>query len=269
MSEYAKKDDGEGLDELQGQPAPDGDVGEGEGGEGGKPEKKAAKPSDEVKLSKKEYEALQKRVAEADETAQYWAERAKPPEKAEKPEDEEKAADEPEDDGDVDKFVTDLTKSGLKALVNRGVLTKKEATEIIQREARKVTKELVAAEVKRVSTDAELVRQFPDLQNRESEHFKRTSSIYREMVEQDETLKRSPQALFLAARAAKAELAAEKPKGDSGRDARIRAQAGDRGGGRSHEEGDDDTSLGPEAQAVIAAFKIDEKGYRRHMERSR
>lgn len=272
MSELNKGE----ADDPKAQPAQAADTDAGDGDQGEQADTKppkSAKPPDEVKLSKKEHEALLKRIDEAEQASRYWHEqtKAKPEAEAEGKPESEPDDDEVKDDT-TDKFIDDLSKSGIAALVRRGVLTKKAAREIIEKEARKIAREVAQEEVgaasKRLTTDAKLVQQFPDLQDKESEHFQRTGAIYREMVADDPALKNSPGALFLAARTAKAELAAEgKGRSAGDRDATIRAQAGDRGGGRDTDVGGE--LIGPQARELIAAFKIDEAGYKRHMGRVR
>ena len=119
----------------------------------------------------------------------------------------------------------------------------------------------------------DLVTKFPELQDAESELFKATGKIYREMVEADPGLKRSPAALGIAAKQAKLtlDLAKKAALGDdnlaeSRRLQRIAAQAGDRGAraGATDFEGGDDDAIGPEAQRIIAQlarFGVTEKGF--------
>lgn len=263
MSELAKVDADVELDGSQ-VATDDSREDGGAEGEGGK----KAKPADEAKLSKREHEQLLKRLGELEQSERYWSERARAGEKPEAEPDDEPPPedDEPPADDTTDQFIEDLSKKGLEALVKRGVLTKKAAIEIIQREARKVAREVVGVETKKLATDAELIRQFPDLEDRESALFKRTGELFREDVKGDPTLRDSPRALILAARTAKAELALEsKGGGDDSRAARIRAQAGDRSGSRGFDE--DQDTMGPAAREIAERMGVSEKQFRAHRER--
>jgi len=150
------------------------------------------------------------------------------------------------------------TKRGVEALVNRGILTRKQARDLIREEAAKVAKDLIRNETKKLQTDAEIARQFPELQDQNSALFKKTGELFRSMVADDESLARSPKALLLAARAAKAELAAA--GNGSGEEERLRRIAqqggGDNARGAAFDSEADDT-LTPMQRKILAALNAD------------
>ena len=228
---------------------------------GGKPEKKEPNPLEE-RLAKLEKELAErdKRIQELAESERYWAEQARKAAEFDDDGDDE----EPEDDFGVeddspDKFVEELSEKGLEALVKRGVLTKREARELIREEAQRIAKQAIEAETRKLQADAEIVRQFPELQDEKSELFQHTAKIFKEMVAEDESLKHSPKALLLAARTAKAELAAS-GRGVGGEEDRLRRIA--RQGGGDHARGaafdaDDDDSLTPTQKKILEALNAD------------
>jgi hypothetical protein len=170
-----------------------------------------------------------------------------------------------EDDTDV---ADDFAANGIQALVKRGVLTKREAQEMMREEARRIAREEVERSRESLIRDAELARQFPDLADERSELFKRTQAIYHEMTQRDASLKNSAQTLPMAARLAKAELIAE-GRQDARQD-RITRQSGDRGySSRDGGFNDDGNELSPTQRAIIERFNasgeadISEDGYRK------
>lgn len=250
------------VDEVSGTPTNDANDSPDKGGDKGGDKSKGK--DDIVSLSRKEYEALQRRLDELAESERYWAERAKgakdsggdPVDEDDYDERDEEEDDEPADD-DPDKVLDEFSTKGVEALVKRGVLTKKAARELIRKEAEKIARQVVGMESKRLQSDAALLRAFPDLADESSALFKRTAEIFKADVARDPTLKKSSTALMLAARAAKAELEAEaraarRHDDEEDRLHRIRRQSGDRSRGRTDFDDDDDGDLGPEARELIA-----------------
>lgn len=227
---------------------------------GGKPEKKEPNPIEErLARLEKELAERDKRIEELAASERYWAEQARRAVALDDEGDDEPEEDFGIDDDSPDKFVEDLSEKGLEALVKRGVLTRREARELIRQEAQQIAREMIEAETRKLQTDAEIARQFPELQDESSDLFKRTAKIFKEMVAEDESLKRSPKALLLAARTAKAELAAA-GKGSASEEERLRRIA--RQGGGDHARGaafdaDDDDSLTPTQRKILEALNAD------------
>lgn len=167
--------------------------------------------------------------------------------------------------GDV---ADDFATNGIEALRKRGVLTKKEAKELMREEARKVAREEVERSRKSMIADTELLQAFPGLSDPKSELFQRTQEIYNEQIKRDPSLKGSSQTLPMAARIAKAELIAE-GRADARQD-RINRQSGDRSTGRGNsfdEEGSDELSATQrsilEKFNASGDFQISEDSYRK------
>lgn len=220
---------------------------------------------DRVAQLEKEAADKDKRIGELTESERYHFERSRQLAEAQD------ADDEPENKADEDQPIEDsadqtvdaFSTEGIVALVKRGLLTKKDAREIIVKEARRAAEEVVGVESRKLRTDAELVQKYPELNDSKSELFKRTGAIFREMVADDRDLSKSPQALLLAARAAKAELAAEtstasRDESEADRRKRIAAQAGGAGARGAGFNGDeDDEKLSPAQKKLIARFNAE------------
>lgn len=176
---------------------------------------------------------------------------------------------EEEVEGDI---ADDLAANGIEALRKRGVLTKREARELIREEAKKIAEETVNRSRAGMIADAKLAREYPDLADQRSPLFQRTQAIYQELVKDDPALGRSARTLPTAARLAKAELLAE-GKLDARQD-RINRQSGDRSSGRHVDFGDDEgDELTPNQREIIRRFnesgevEISEDGYRKRATR--
>ena len=222
-----------------------------------------------VTALEKDLAAKDRRIAELSESEGYWHGQAeaftksKPDAKDDddaEPETEEAVIDDSADEA-VDAFSTE----GIAALVKRGVLTKKLARDLIAKEARRAAKELVDVEVGKLhrqrqhdQADAEMVGKYPDLNDDQSPLFKRTGEIFREQTQADPILKRSPGALMMAARVAKAELVAEarvngKDANERDRVDRINGQAGG-AGTRGFDGNESDDKLSPGQKSIIDKF---------------
>lgn len=133
---------------------------------------------------------LKEQVAESTRTAEFWAERAKaaqPPPAApvRQPEPEEE-----EDDTDVLEAITTGGTKGLnKILKKAGFVTRDEAASMVETRAKALTKE------------NDLIGQYPDLKNSNSEFFKATALHYGELVKEG-----IPQTAAMSLAAEKAEL---------------------------------------------------------------
>lgn len=173
--------------------------------------------------------------------------------------------DDPEVDGDI---ADDFATNGIEALKKRGVLTKKEAKELMREVAREEAQHVVQKSQNSLIKDAEMAREFPDLQDNSSELFKRTQAIYRAEIAEDPKAASNPRTLYRAAKEARAELITEGKYGrvsqlrdDDGygdqRQRRIDAQSGDRSNrGRGNDRHmDDDDVLSPAQRSLIARFQ--------------
>jgi hypothetical protein len=257
------------------------DAGQPTGGGNDKAEGKKGKEDPTIIALRKENEELRKRTDELTNSERYWAEQARSAKKPkqEQPDVDPDEVDDEDDEQPLDKFIEDLTTKGKAALKKHGFVTKREAREMADRRAAKIARQIVDEERSKLSADAELAREFPDLQDRDSDLFKRTAEIYQKETEADPSLKKSNRTLMLAARQAKLELAvknAGKRRSDSEDDDdedvddaeqerldRVRAQSGDRGRRRSagFENGND--HLTPAEKQACKVFGISEEAYKK------
>lgn len=257
--------------------------------EGDAPGQPAAKPAkepvkDELGEVRRELADLRKRNAELSDSEKYWADRARAGGGA-------PADPEPDDETEVeeqseasqispDDFLDLLTKDGpeavAKELSKRGFVKKADVAKL----AESIAQRVVDRERGKITSDAKLISDYPELRDEKSALFIETGKVYRELVATDPKLHKSPATLLLAAKYAKQELAlragasrrpgqGEDPDDyrdrDDERTRRARAQQGDTGRGRGGPAERDDEDLGDEARQVIAMFAkagVDEKAYR-------
>jgi len=242
--------------------------------------KTASKQKDETTELRKELEALRKTNRELDENARYWSDQARGKKVDPDPDpnlEDESPLEEEEDpelaDDSTDKLIDDFSKKGLEALVRRGVLIKKNAREMIQKEAGKIAREIVALERGKMTRDANLVGTYPDLQNPESELFKETQKLYQAAVKKEPEARKSVLTLELCAQAAKAGLDAKRPsREEDDRLSRVRAQSGDHGRRRSAEFEEPEDAMPPQAREIMksfeqAGYEVTEENYKAHMPR--
>lgn len=258
----------------------DGKAGDGKDGKGGKDKAGA----DEVKLSRKDHDALLKQLEELKSSERYWADKAKADGAGGKTG---KGGKTDEDDDDAEpaeidpaKLIDELGSKGIKALRERGLITAKEAKELIRKEAAKIAGDLVAEAIgkerKHMAVDAELTRKFPDLADANSELFRRTAQVMKEEFGDDREMLRNPKALMSAARTAAAELKAERGesrRGKGGEDdqdeaerlERVRRQSGDRGRrGTGFDDQDGEGALTPIQREVAKRMGVSEETYKKH-----
>jgi hypothetical protein len=256
---------------------------------------KGGKPKDEGAVFRTRIEQLERENQEIKASERYWAGRAQgaPAEggKGRKP-----AVEDPEvelgdlgeeeaPEGDAptpEAFLDALTAKGIEPIIaelnRRGLLISKQDVVKLSAEG---TRRIVAHERGKMTIDAQLARDFPELKDDASPLFQETAKIFRQNVELDPNLRKSPAALLMAAHQAKAELAAKAPPkkaavrdyreiddddeaGEStdARRKRINAQRGELGRESGAPfEGDED-SLGPEAREVVQLMGVDERAYR-------
>ena len=244
---------------------------------GGGKEKGTGKEKDDLGEARAEIARLRKSNEQLTESERYWAQRASGA--AGDGDDEDgaggkaKASAEPDDDDedldDPGKFVDELSAKGPRAiqkwLKREGYVTRSEAEDLAVKKAG----EAVSVARAGLTQDAELMQRFPDLKNAESELFEATGKAYREMVARDPAMKKSPGALFAAAELATERMKAQGRDATGGADdrererqARVRAQQGDRGrrtAAAMDERADD--SMGPEAKHIAAAMGVSDADY--------
>ncbi len=272
--------------------------------EGDDAPKPAAKPADKPKDKdseadlRKEITNLRQQLRESGDSERYWAEQARGRGAAASDADDDTAddtapLDEPEET--TDEFLDRLSKEGPRAVAKvaekigakAGYVRKADVEKI----AAKIAGEIVERKAGRMSADARLMGEHPELKDENSPVFKATAAIYREMVGRDPNLKDSPETLFLAARLAKAELKAA-GNGTRGRDAddepgdyredredredsrrrRIESQQGDTSRGRSAPYEGDEDPLTPAQRDIVDMFAkvgVDEQAYRQERRRLR
>jgi hypothetical protein len=252
---------------------------------------KAAEKSDiEKRLDALERDnaALRKKNDELSESERYWAQRARGGDRDDAPADDAgefdpdpeipagRAADVQEETPEA--LLDDLSAKGLKALKARGLITDDELEKRLEK-IRQQTEQRIAIAEADASWSTSFAQEFPEIaadnarMNRgekpQSELFQRASAIFREMVADDPSLKKSQGALTAAARAAKRELAAEKKAMENDRDerrARIDAQRPERD--RSRNDDDDGephvSRLGQQVIGHLSRFGVTEESYRDH-----
>lgn len=156
----------------------------------------AAKESPEaiaLKAANRELKSTRARLKESDTTAQFWMEqgRRQPAVVA--------AVPQVDPDADLDEvdIVTELTEHGFKGLVSR--LDKRYA------KPQDVKAEIGSTRLQ-ITQDAKLLRDYPGLDDAESDFFKATAKIYNSLIADDPYMKQSPKTVATAARLAKAEM---------------------------------------------------------------
>lgn len=145
---------------------------------------------------------LEKQNRELAESERYWAERAKSGKSAD-PEPDEDEIPQPEDiDISPDKFLEELEAKGPKAILEvvkkAGFVPASEAKAMAERIADK----RLQAERTRIQQEGQIYREFPDLADEQSDLYKETARVFKEMVEEDPALANSTAAFKSAARLA-------------------------------------------------------------------
>src|ERR1035441_856959 len=162
-----------------------------------------------------------------------------------------------------EKMVDDLAAHGVAALSKRGFITAADALKLAKQVAIEVSSGIVDRRVAKMGTDQQIMQEFPDLRNQESELFQETAKRYQRAIAMDPNAKKTPAALYLAADAAREAIKGRTDaktretranESDDDRRARIDAQDG-RARGRGAVD-DDSDFLGDEARQVIKAFGL-------------
>lgn len=231
----------------------------------GQPVTTPAKPEKDPAVTKleKEIADLKARTAELDNESKQWhgryqelqhAVNTRGPRATETEEPEPDEEDEPVVTGG--NLLDELGgENGVAALVKRGLLTKKEAKEVIEREARRIVRQEISSVRKSITRESQLTAKYPDLNNENSELFKEAGAILRERANGDPKKAADPDlfemAIELAAERVKARRGPDQP--NNNRTQRIAAQQGDQGGRVDYEEAGDD-EMTPQQQRMLERF---------------
>jgi hypothetical protein len=261
---------------------------------GDKPQGGNPKADDKVTLTRAEVDALHRERDEARESEKFWAQRARAGggadrgEHAEEEQEQIETADlVPEVTGDADideKIFSDPDKwaeaiskgpAAIQAFIRKaGYVTGAEVADI----AAKVARRSIDVERQKMGSDAQIVRDFPELQDAKSELFTATAVELKKLVAMDPRAKNSPSTLYAAASTAKAKLEAKRPPArradpdDDGdrydrvdrepeEDRRRRADAQDGTRSRGRDADADLDMLGPEARDVIKQMGITQEQF--------
>jgi hypothetical protein len=209
-------------------------------------------PSPELTALQQQINDLKEQVAESQNTARFWAERAKQPAPMTV-----SATPEPEDDTDVlEKITVDGVKGLDELAAKRGYIKRDEVRQIVQDERSSATKEL------------ELTTEYPDLKNKKSEFFQATAIHYGNLVRSGTP---QPMAMELAARQTelqflkegKMKIPGEREKHEREQDRldRIRAQSGENGRRPAPGADENDTELTAEQKHICDSMGIPYEAY--------
>lgn len=200
---------------------------------------------------------LREQVAESQRTAQFWAERAQTPAApAQAP-----AAPEPEEEIDVLEAITTEGATGFDRLAEkRGFIKRTEVEQLIDSRATAI--QTAHAQ------EQQLLDQYPELKNRQSDFFKATASHYGALVKSGTP---ATTAMGIAANMAELEFMRsgklKTPDGggagsrEADRLARIAAQGGSAGPRRPSGAETDDDSLTAEQKHIAQMMGITEEAY--------
>jgi hypothetical protein len=175
-----------------------------------------------------------------------------------------------------EKLVDDFAAQGVKALSKRGFITAKDAMRIASETALKVSREMIGRERQKITSDTQIMTDFPDLKDPNSELFKETAKNYQQAVAMDPNAKKTPVALYLAAKAARESLKAknapqQRRRNDDDYDEDARESEDDRRARSDSQDSrprgrgtvnDSDDMLGNEAREVIRQMGITEEEFK-------
>lgn len=266
-------------------------ISQGDANQPGVPDKGQGNKDDYVPLTKDQEASLRRELGESRQSEQAWANfhrngganrtAAEPVNELPDPREfEVEGETQPGIEDDTpEKLVNDFAATGVAALSKRGFITAADALKLARQEAIKISQEMIGRNNQKSAADQRIVNEFADLKKPDSELFKATALIYREAVEMDPGAAKTPAALFLAAKAAKAQLASAKrdraaddQPGDAGETAddrrrRADSQDGSRSRGRADSAADD--MLGAEAREIIKGFGISEAEFKEQRQATR
>ena len=263
------------------------------------PAKKEPASDDNPRLKQIEadLEATRRQLADERASNRYWAEQARlARERGDDEEEHLSGAGRPVADAEVqetpEQFLDDVGKRGMKAIRERGFLTKAEAQQMVEEGVARANQNLQAARTD-AAFDTQLAQEFPEIaadgirvrngEQPQSEIYKRAAPIFRQMVKMDPQLANSKSALIVAARQAAAEIKAEGKKvtpasgadDDLGHDdsrqarrrERIDRQRSDRSE-RGGEEGDGTPTLSADQRTILRNLKVSEEDFIKNSDRS-
>jgi len=228
-----------------------------------------------VPLTRAQAESLQRQVDESRESERYWSAHARNNGQQQQAEPEAEDGSEFYDEETAtegntpEKFVDDLASTGAAAIGKAGYVTKAEAQRIAADTAARVSREFIGRERQKMGSDTKILADFPELKDQNSDLYKETAKHYQEAVAMDPNAVKSPVALYLAAKTARATLKAkaaprrddddDRPEPESDRRARANSQDG-RAKGRAEVE--DDDMLGSEARSIVKSMGITEAEFK-------
>ena len=211
---------------------------------GGTPAAAAAPTAEQVAALNAKITALEGTVTEHQRNAQFWFEKAKGGATAEPP----KPREEPEGEVDLLELITTQGTKGLTAyLKKQGLATRGEVESLVNTRAAQLT------------TEQQLLTQYPDLGDKKSDFFQTTAGHYGELKKEG-----VPEATAMRLAAQMTEMdgiqagtiktktqreADAKAEREADRRARANAQAGDRGG-RSPQNVEEDDTLDADEEAA-------------------
>lgn len=251
--------------------------------------KKETPVDDGRKTLEADLAATRRQLADVQASERYWAAQARARgEVVEEVEEEEIPAD-PEITETAEQFLDDVGKRGMKAITDRGFMTKAQVAKMVADGVAEANSNLQAARTD-ATFDAQLAAEFPEIaadgarvrngEEPKSELYKRASPIFKQMVKLDPQLATSKSALIMAARTAAAEIKAEGKKADvtergdrkegenshEARRNRIDRQRSDRSeaGG---EEVDGTPQLSMQQKDILRHLKVSEQDFIKHSDR--
>jgi hypothetical protein len=176
--------------------------------------------------------------------------------------------DEDEDESDQDevpelevklpegKMLDDLSKGEIGSLVSKGVLTKKDAAALIDKQARKIVREEINRTRTTMTHEQKLLKAHPSIDDPESELFKAVRAHIQ--LKGNPTRYRDPETFADAVDLVAERLKASKPANNgNNRAAAIAAQQGSTNGGGSNFEEEDDDNLSDTQRKMLDAFNSD------------
>jgi len=211
--------------------------------DGGGEAKGKDKGDDVVAKLTKQVETLTKRQNELQAENEFWQRRLGGQQTAAQGEEDDEDGEEPgEPAGDDEPILDAVSKKGIKALLDRGMLTKAAAEKMFVRIAR----DEVAKATQKLQADAALYDEVPELKDKDSEVTKLTAKYFQQAIKENPANRTSHFALAMAAKAAKAEIDAKQARSrrdEEGEARRRRIAVQDPGGdGWGGDELDDSPS---------------------------
>jgi hypothetical protein len=211
----------------------------------------------------REQQRFDQRIAEAEATAKFWADRAKQRGSA----DHDKDDDALPEAGDVD-IVEALANKDNAAVVrwmrSQGLVDRSELDRV-KESLKGDMRDTVRSERQTITAETRLIGDFPDLADDSSELFGRSSEIYRSL---QKDMGEGPQAMRLAVLEAASELGIARAGGKGAKEStedrarRVAAQDGPRQSSQHRDTAGDSDEMTPGQKRIAAAMGVSEQGYR-------